>query len=64
MTKLQNIRKAKGLSQAQLAVAAEVNVRMLQKYEQGERSINKAEALTVYKLAQVLGCSVEDLLEF
>ena len=35
--KLQKLRQAAGLSQSQLAEAAGVNVRMYQKYEQGDR---------------------------
>ncbi len=63
MSRLQERRKAAGMSQSALANAAEVNVRMLQYYEQGAKDINKAEALTVYKLAQALNCTMEDLLE-
>ncbi len=63
MSRLQERRKAVGMSQAKLAEAAGVNVRMLQYYEQGAKDINRAEAMTVYKLAKVLNCTVEDLLE-
>ena len=41
--KLQKLRQAAGLSQSQLAEAAGVNVRMYQKYEQGDRDISKAQ---------------------
>lgn len=61
--KLQEIRKASGMSQSQLAKAADVNVRIIQDYEQGRRGINKAEAFTVYKLSIALNCTMEDLLE-
>jgi transcriptional regulator with XRE-family HTH domain len=63
MKNLQKIRKAAGLTQQQLADAAGLNVRMLQYYEQGYKDINAAGALTVYQLAQALGCQVQDLLE-
>lgn len=63
MTHLKRIREAKGLSQSQLAASAGVSVRMIQKYEIGEKNINSAAALTVYKLAQVLCCAVADRLE-
>lgn len=63
MKNLQRIRKAAGLTQQQLADAAGLNVRMLQYYEQGYKDINGAAALTVYRLAQALGCQVQDLLE-
>lgn len=60
---LKSIRKSKGLSQSQLADASGVSVRMVQKYEQGERDINKASVSTVLKLAEVLECSVEDVVK-
>lgn len=36
---------------------------MIQYYEQGKNDINRAEAMTVYRLAQALTCSMEALLE-
>ena len=63
MSKLQAKRKEAKLTQRQLADAAHVSVRTLQYYEQGVLDINKASALSVYCLAQALGCSVGDLLE-
>jgi DNA-binding XRE family transcriptional regulator len=62
-TNLASIRKESGLTQAKLSEASGVNIRMIQHYEQGQKPINSAEALTVYKLAQALNCTVEDLLE-
>lgn len=64
MSKLQAHRKAAGLSQSQLAAKVEgLNLRTLQYYEQGALDINKAAAITVYRLAVALGVPVEDLLE-
>lgn len=63
MSKLQDIRKANGLSQSKLAEKSGVNFRMIQNYEQGFKDINKAQAITLYKLAQALDCTIEDLLE-
>lgn len=64
MSKLQDRRKAAGLSQSQLAAKVEgLTLRSLQYYEQGALDINRAAAVTVYRLAVVLGCRVEDLLE-
>ena len=60
---LGEIRQSRGLSQAQLARAANVNIRSIQMYEQGCNDINKAQAITLYRLACVLGCTIEDLLE-
>lgn len=62
-TRLKQAREARGLSQAKLAEASGVNVRMIQYYEQGVKDINAAAALTVYRLAQALDCTVEFLLE-
>ena len=62
-TNLKLIRVMSGLSQAKLAETSGVNVRMIQHYEQGVKDINAAAALTVYRLAQALNCTVEDLLE-
>ena len=63
MTNLKRIRTASGLSQAGLAELSGVSVRMIQYYEQRVKDINAAGALTVYRMAQVFGCTVEDLLE-
>lgn len=63
MTNLKRIRRESGLTQAGLAEKSGVNVRMIQHYEQGQKPINSAEALTVYKLAKALDCTVEELLE-
>lgn len=63
MTKLQERRRAAGLSQSKLAEMVGLSVRTVQHYEQGTLDINGAAALTVYRLAQALGCWVEDLLE-
>ena len=62
MNALQRIRKRAGLSQSQLAELSGVSLRMVQKYEIGDRDINNASAITVYKLAQSLKVNVEDLL--
>lgn len=64
MTRLQYRRKAVGLSQSQLADAVQMSVRTLQHLERGAMDINKAAAMTVYKLSRVLNCDVRDLLEF
>ena len=63
MSKLQDARKAKGLSQSQLAEAADVSVRMIQHYEQGAKDINQAAGLTLYKISKALNITIEDLLE-
>ena len=62
-TKLAILRKEKNLSQSQLAKEADVSCPMIQKYEQGIKDINKASALTLYKISKALDCTIEDLLE-
>ena len=59
---LKEYRKKVGLSQSQLADDSGVSVRMIQKYEQGEKDINRAQAETVYKLSKALGCTMEELI--
>lgn len=62
MSNLKLIRESKGLSQSKLSELAGVNRRTLQDYEQGQKDINGARAITVYNIAQALECTVEDLL--
>lgn len=50
-------RRERGLTQAQLADAAEVSLKTLQKYESGERSIQRARSDTVLRIAGVLEVS-------
>ena len=62
MNNLKKIRNENKLSQSQLAELSGVSLRMIQKYEIGDRDINNASAITVFKLAQALKVNVEDLL--
>ncbi len=62
-TNLKRIREAVGLSQARLAREAGVSLRSIQTYEQRNKDVNKAQAITLAKIARVLSCEVEDLLE-
>ena len=62
-TKLKQIREARGLSQSELATLSGVKKRSVQLYEQRVNDIDRAQAHTLLKLASVLGCDVEDLLE-
>lgn len=64
MTNLKETRLAKNMTQSKLAEISGVNLRTLQDYEHGRKDINKAEAMTVYKLAEALDCNVWELLEF
>lgn len=60
-TKLAVIRNNCGLSQSELALNAEVNIRNIQQYEQRAKDISKAGIDTVMKLAKALNCSIEDI---
>ena len=62
-TNLKRIRISYGCTQAELADRSGVSLRSIQMYEQRRKDINKASVETVYRIAKVLGCSVEDLLE-
>lgn len=62
-TNLKRIRQLYGCTQAELAKRSGVGLRSIQMYEQRNKDINKAGAETVYRLAKVLGCSMEDLIE-
>ena len=62
-TNLKRIRTAYGCTQAELAELSGVSLRSIQMYEQRRKDINKASTETVYRIAKVLGCSIEDLLE-
>lgn len=59
---LKEIRDNKGYSQQHLANISGVSVRMIQKYEQGDKDITKASVTTVYKLARALEVSIYELM--
>ena len=63
-TRLQVQRKISGYSQRELAEKAGVNLRTLQQYEIRAKDINRAAGSTLFSLAKVLGCRVENLLEY
>ena len=63
MNKLKKIRVQQGLSQSLLSKEANVSLKTLQAYEQGDRDIKKAQAETVYKLAKALNCKMEELID-
>ena len=63
MSNLKRIRNEKNITQKELSEFSGVNIQMIQKYEQGIKDINKAQAETLYKLAKVLDCAIEDLIE-
>lgn len=61
--KLKELRKAKGLTQKSLSEVTGISKRVIIAYEQNQRDINRAQAITLYKIAKVLDCKIEDLLE-
>lgn len=63
MNALKKVRETAGMSQTNLAEASGISVRMIQEYEQGRKSIEKAEAWKVVKIAKALGTTVEELLK-
>ena len=63
MNKLKQKREEVGLSQSDLSALTGISVRVIQNYEQDVRPLNGARAITVYKIAKALHCTVEDLLE-
>ena len=62
MSNLKRIREEKNITRAKLSEVSGVNIRILQYYEQGYKDINKAQAITLYKIAQALECKIEDIL--
>lgn len=60
-TNLKRIRTIYGCSQSELAKKSGVSLRSIQMYEQRNKDINKASVETVYRIAKVLGCTIEDL---
>ena len=59
---LKQIRKARKLTQEQLAILSGVNIRSIRAYEQGDNDLFKAQGETLQMLARTLDCSIEDLL--
>ena len=62
-TNLKSLRTLAEMSQSELARQAEIPVRTIQQYEQRKKDINKAQGETLLRLARVLHCSIDDLME-
>lgn len=62
-TKLKMRRLNSRMSQAELARDSGVALRQIQLFEQRQRDINNASAVTLLKLSRSLNCSMEDLIE-
>ena len=57
-------REARRMSQSELAAASGVPLRTLQQYEQRQKDIRKANVNYAISLARVLGCRVEDIVDY
>ena len=62
-TRLRFYRMRLGLSQRQLAEAADIPLRTIQQYEQRQKNINHARSVYMLSLSKVLRCSQQDLME-
>ena len=62
-TRLKAYRINNRLSQSELAVESGVALRQIQLFEQRQRDINNAAAMTVFQLSKALHCRMEDLME-
>lgn len=62
MSRLKDMRETRGMTQKELADRSKVSIRMIQHYEQGQKDINQAAAITVAKLAIALDCNVLEIL--
>ena len=63
MNNLKKYRQQAGMTQKELAAAVGISHRTLQDYEQDQKPLEKAAAITVLWIAKALGCTVEDLIE-
>ena len=61
-TSLKRFRTIMGLSQRELSVRSGVPLRQIQLFEQRQRDISRASAITVLALSKALFCNVEDLI--
>ena len=62
-TRLKTRRMNSGLSQSELAAYSGVALCQIQLFEQKQRDINNAAAITILQLSKALHCRMEDLIE-
>ena len=63
-TRLKSRRLNSGMSQSELAAYSGVALRQIQLFEQRQRNINNAAAITLLQLSKALHCEIEDLMEY
>ena len=63
-TRLRTKRKNCNMSQSELAADSGVALRQIQLFEQRQRNINNAAAITLLQLSKSLHCRMEDLMEY
>jgi DNA-binding XRE family transcriptional regulator len=61
-SKLKRQRIYRGFTQETLADLSNVNIKSIAAYEQNPEKLSAASTATVYKLADSLGCNIEDLI--
>lgn len=61
LNNLAKLRKRKGYTQSKLAELSGVNIRMIQKYESGERDFKKALVQTAIKIADALEVALDEM---
>lgn len=63
MNKLKSKRLEAGLSQSQLAEKTNINVRVLQHYEQGSKNFDHARIDKILNVCLALDCKFDDIIE-
>lgn len=63
MSKLQEQRIKKGITQLELSNKTDISKRTIEAYESGYHKIDGAKLKTLLKLCEVLECGLEDLVE-
>lgn len=59
---LKKNRESAGMTQTELADKSGINVRMIQKYEQGSNDLNGAKLVTLLKLCNALDCTLSSII--
>ena len=62
MSRLKQLRENCSLSQSDLAFLSQTDVRQIQNWEQGRRSIDGAKIKTLASLALALSCNLSDII--